>query len=404
MLISNIILVVTALLTSGSAQSCAKINTRKEWRELTTFEQQDYFRGVNLLKKAPSTSNNANRYEDFVATHLQNVPFAHNIAYFFPWHRQFLRSFELALQQVLKKPDYTLPYWQWTIDSQAPERSPLLTPTAFGTNGQGVEKCLLDGAFRNWTTTQGSSRPRCLKRDFNLGSRIGAFASPEVINSAVMTSRDYVQFRPTIEANPHGQVHNGLGGRSGDMSFMFSPNDPIFFLHHAMVDRIWYEFQNAKPANKLSFGGPSKNDGTGTAKLTDNMIPFNVNVQSVMDTRFGCYIYSAGVTVQPRSFKRKVRRATEVNPLSVKSDDRSEIQLIRVPAPLDIEYITRMGLNLTEVRLSEAKEKLIIEDVNKLIMAKEYQSPAALGALQTGELVQAPSFDDVTPGFTAKEQ
>lgn len=43
-------------------------------------------------------------------------------------------------------------------------------------------------------------------------------------------------FRPNLEANLHNQVHTWVGGDMGPFS---SPNDPVFFLHHCNVDRIW---------------------------------------------------------------------------------------------------------------------------------------------------------------------
>lgn len=39
----------------------------------------------------------------------------------------------------------------------------------------------------------------------------------------------------------HAQVHGSVGGHMGAYS---APNDPVFFLHHAMVDRIWAQWQD----------------------------------------------------------------------------------------------------------------------------------------------------------------
>jgi hypothetical protein len=41
----------------------------------------------------------------------------------------------------------------------------------------------------------------------------------------------------------HGEVHVAVGGESGEMSTARSPDDPIFWLHHANVDRIWARWQ-----------------------------------------------------------------------------------------------------------------------------------------------------------------
>jgi tyrosinase len=41
----------------------------------------------------------------------------------------------------------------------------------------------------------------------------------------------------------HGAGHWVGGGPSQMQDFHSSPNDPIFFLHHAMVDRVWAIWQ-----------------------------------------------------------------------------------------------------------------------------------------------------------------
>jgi hypothetical protein len=48
----------------------------------------------------------------------------------------------------------------------------------------------------------------------------------------------------------HGNVHNAIGG---DMATAHSPTDPLFFLHHANVDRLWAQWEqgpnDADPPN-----------------------------------------------------------------------------------------------------------------------------------------------------------
>lgn len=44
-------------------------------------------------------------------------------------------------------------------------------------------------------------------------------------------------YEPQFESAPHNPVHNLIGNA---MATMQSPNDPIFYLHHANVDRLWH--------------------------------------------------------------------------------------------------------------------------------------------------------------------
>ncbi|UWZ81943.1 tyrosinase family protein [Occallatibacter riparius] len=53
-------------------------------------------------------------------------------------------------------------------------------------------------------------------------------------------------FFSTLEGLPHNQIHNYIGGVGpwdpgpyGNMTNFLSPVDPVFFLHHANIDRLW---------------------------------------------------------------------------------------------------------------------------------------------------------------------
>jgi tyrosinase len=60
----------------------------------------------------------------------------------------------------------------------------------------------------------------------------------------------------------HNRVHVWVGG---SMSPLSSPNDPVFFLHHCNVDRLWAEWQREHPAWKYkpADGEPNPNDPIG---------------------------------------------------------------------------------------------------------------------------------------------
>src|SRR4029079_12901720 len=83
---------------------------------------------IKALKSTPSRISPAqvSRYDDYVYIHKQSMAGhpttdpgphpAHKGPMFFPWHREFLRQFELDLQAVSVDPNLTLPYWNWTKD------------------------------------------------------------------------------------------------------------------------------------------------------------------------------------------------------------------------------------------------------------------------------------------------
>jgi tyrosinase len=73
--------------------------------------------------------------------------------------------------------------------------------------------------------------------------------------------------------------------------------DPIFFLHHAMVDKVWWQWQQRDTANRTYAYKGVRNDGKN-ATLGDVMpmlgLAPDALVWQYMDTQGGklCYIYS----------------------------------------------------------------------------------------------------------------
>jgi len=81
-----------------------------------------------------------------------------------------------------------------------------------------------------------------------------------------------------------------------------SINDPLFMMHHAQLDHIWWIWQNIREGQKFQAGGPIYPNGTGlvTADYPIQMTPFiapDVKVQDVLDnlnadgTGVLCYTY-----------------------------------------------------------------------------------------------------------------
>lgn len=120
----------------------------------------------------------------------------------------------------------------WRVDSQNPGGSELLQAKYFGGNGDRANgNCVTTGIAAGWTSSTGPNQGNCLRRcnDWKI------LYSPESVAALLGVSIDYATFYASLEGGPHAAVHNQLGGSCGDFSSMASSNDPIFFLHHAMV-------------------------------------------------------------------------------------------------------------------------------------------------------------------------
>ncbi|KAI9598697.1 hypothetical protein BDF19DRAFT_338702, partial [Syncephalis fuscata] len=202
---------------------------RREFRTLSDAERQAYISAIKTLQN----SQNRSKYDAYVQRHVDVTAYAHGNSRFLSWHRAYIRAFEKDLQSI--NSSVMLPYWDWAYDSQAPEKSIVLSSQYYGGNGDSKKSwCVPDGQFASWKP---KNNYNCIVRSYNngQGSHIPAFWGWEPIRSAVFSATSYDQFRKSLEG-PHGNVHNNIGGQ---FSSMRSPDDPLFWLHHAFVDKLW---------------------------------------------------------------------------------------------------------------------------------------------------------------------
>jgi hypothetical protein len=182
---------------------------RKEWRELSSKQQTELLDAINELKTRPSKDGNNNRYDDFAVVHSQHG--IHNKPGFLPWHRLFTRKFEAELQI-----SFPLPYWDYSIDSQAPEES--IIWESFGNMGDPETCCVNTGAFAGWIASDNT----CLKRSGE--PKIAAFYSREQCATIISAAKTHEEFRQLFEPLAHGAAHLNI---MGHMTTLRSPDDPV---------------------------------------------------------------------------------------------------------------------------------------------------------------------------------
>jgi hypothetical protein len=54
-----------------------------------------------------------------------------------------------------------------------------------------------------------------------------------------------------------------------------SSSEPLFWMLHGMVDKVWYDWQRSNPTNTMAFGGSTVGGG-----------PYNVGILSALSIRF----------------------------------------------------------------------------------------------------------------------
>ncbi|KAH7390635.1 hypothetical protein BKA66DRAFT_459432 [Pyrenochaeta sp. MPI-SDFR-AT-0127] len=276
-----------------SHSPCREPIVRKEWRTLSVADRKSYISAVKCLMKKPALTSVSdipgvsNRYEDFLGTHIVQATNIHFVGIFYPWHRLMLVVYEKMMQSC----GYSgaQPYWDWTLDGGSLAKfssSPVFdTVTGFGGNGEYVPGnfsnpqqelfvgapwdlpdrtgggCISDGPFKDWIVKLGPGTninpgPHCVRRDFAPITFTNMTSSASVAEG--MSMPDFGLFSSTTEFSAHGGGHLGVGGLYGTMSDQWSsPSDPIFYLHHANLDRLWWSWQSKDPNARLSdISGP----------------------------------------------------------------------------------------------------------------------------------------------------
>jgi hypothetical protein len=247
---------------------------RKNQAALSATEKQKFVQAVLALKA--EKRGDTNTYDQYVREHRDTMPtdpatgehsadYAHSGPAFFPWHREYLHRFEVDLQRISGDRNLRLPYWDWSVD-QAPPSWPFTTDF-LGGNGRDSDGKVMDGPFAydagRWPLNiriEAEEPTNYLRREFGGSPDARSLPTPADVQAALRATpydvdpwddRSQSGFRNIVEGwiggpppQMHNRVHVWVGGSMGPMT---SPNDPVFFLHHCFVDKLWADWQVLQP-------------------------------------------------------------------------------------------------------------------------------------------------------------
>lgn len=236
------------------------VRIRKNANRLTVPERDRFVAAFAKLN-----NQGAGRFTDFRDMHVPvSLAQAHGAPAFLPWHRAYLLDLERELQAI--DPSVSLPYWRF--DQAAPN---LFMPDFLGASDSiGTVRFTPQNPLQFWKTDgmQGINR----RPFFNTAAAPGG-----LINEAqtLALGSQYRIFR-SMEGNPHGLAHTSFGGFISDPGT--APKDPLFFLLHCNVDRLWAKWQKLvgrfDPAVAASFDSSPAGNRVGH-NLPDTMWPWN---------------------------------------------------------------------------------------------------------------------------------
>jgi len=221
---------------------------RKNQKDLSAVEWARFIHAIESLAESDIPSPT---YEEFVDIHDRAMMTsegmmwgAHGGLKFLPWHREYLAKLEARL--IMINPLVSIPYWNWVEDRAIPAQ--LSDPSDLAA----------------WNITRGTS--------FN--SSLLATATQI---STLMASADFAGFSTTLEASPfHNRVHILVGGT---MATSRSPADPLFWLHHAFIDKLWADWQQTHPG--AVFNPPNTSDTLQPPPIMTRTVAQVLNIQSL---------------------------------------------------------------------------------------------------------------------------
>jgi tyrosinase len=197
------------------------LHVRQNVAALAEWQLASLRRGVAFMKQLPPTDPRSWRFQANIhgTTEATTNPLfnqcEHNSLLFLAWHRGYLYYFERILRWASGDPALALPYWDWTAARALP--APFRTPADPGNP-------LYDGT-----------------RHINDGSPLPVEVVVDNLNTALnfvpFVQGDHLGFSHSLENSPHGDVHDLINGNMGAVNT--AANDPIFWLHHCNIDRVW---------------------------------------------------------------------------------------------------------------------------------------------------------------------
>lgn len=194
----------------------ASLSVRPSWPVFCLTPQLQSLCNAVAAMKALKDVTSPNSWSYWAETHRANCP--HGKAYFLAWHRGFIHRFEAKVREISGDPSLVLPYWNYYDSPTVPAE--FLDPYS------------------------------PLYRGDRTGSDVsGALSYDAFADTVIRFQRGKTNaFEAILETRPHNRVHNLIGGALSSISI--SPRDPLFWVHHANIDRLWVAWLKAGGGRK----------------------------------------------------------------------------------------------------------------------------------------------------------
>lgn len=151
-----------------------------------------------------------------------------NANHFLPWHRMYVLFLENIIREVSGRPDFTLPYWNYTSSDTALRG---VVPQAFRLPDDPVYG-ILYRADRVRLANRGQPIHKNQPGD---AMDIG----PAMAKASYSSAGGVQGFCRAIDSGIHGKIHVLVGNRYNMGAVPYAARDPLFWVHHVNIDRMW---------------------------------------------------------------------------------------------------------------------------------------------------------------------
>ncbi len=174
-----------------------------------------YRKAVKAMKALPSSNPLSWSYQAAIhgtqtGSNIAWNTCEHHTTEFWPWHRMYLYWFERIIRKMSGDPNFALPYWNW---SSATQRQ-------------------LPAVFRDTSSELYTSQ-----RATALNNGTGSLPAGITSYTSAFTFVPFASGSSGVESGPHDNIHVNIGGLM--QSILTAGQDPIFFVHHCNIDRLW---------------------------------------------------------------------------------------------------------------------------------------------------------------------
>ena len=261
------------------------VRVRKNANELSDQARKDFLTAIAHLNGIQQSAGGPGPGKgiyttDFVKMHVAGATDTeHGDSHFLPWHRLYLLDLERQMQEI--NPAVTLPYWRF--DEPAPNvftqdfmgemqeipRDVAQAGGAFDPGGANTPLAVfaVDNPLSKWQIENTTGIPRTARFNPEEQPANGLNNSSEGFDFPVLNQKDTLKLgggasNPAdaefgarinqdgelvqtgfsqMEGTPHGAAHVSFNGYINNVPV--APQDPLFFLLHCNVDRLWALWQ-----------------------------------------------------------------------------------------------------------------------------------------------------------------